>query len=254
MKELKISDAAQNVIHRYMNLPLGSKTVVAPYYINSKRGKDLRAMVGKGTPEEIVMEARIWEKLKGVNFEKMSDKEIKQFLIDKGIGIDCSGFVVHVVDAEYWDKKHKHIWSALKVAGSGFYAKLRYILRPVENMGANTLTGLDNNIEVQVADVRPGDLIRSKWKKVGTHHVQLVTRVVYREDGMPSLIEYTHSTPYYGEGNGVRVGQIRIIDPSRKLYEQDWLEKDEHGVNFSFEGFMTEVNDNGIRRLKALSL
>jgi len=45
----------------------------------------------------------------------------------------------------------------------------------------------------------------------------------------------------------------RISDPKRKLYEQEWLEKDEHGVNFSYEGFMTEVNDNGLRRLKALS-
>jgi len=253
MKELKISEAAQNIIQRYMNLPLGGKNIVSPYYINSKRGRDLRAMVGKGTPEEMVMEARIWEKLKGVNFDKMTDKDIKQFLINQGIGIDCSGFVVHVLDAEYWDKKHSHIWSALKAAGSGFYSWLRYKLRPVENLGANTITGFDNCIEVHVADVRPGDLIRSKWKKVGTHHVQLVTRVEYTEEGMPTLIEYTHSTPYYGEGNGVRVGQIRISDPKRKLYEQEWLEKDEHGVNFSYEGFMTEVNDNGLRRLKALS-
>ena len=253
-KELKISDAAQNTIHRYMNLSLGGKNIVSPYYINTKRGRDLRAMVGKGTPEEIIMEAKIWEKLKGASFEEMADKEIKQFLIDKGIGIDCSGFVVHVLDAEYWDRKHKHIWSALKISGRGFYSWLRYKLRPVENMGANTLTGWDNNIEVTVSDVRPGDLIRSKWKKVGTHHVQLVTRVEYTDEGMPSLIEYTHSTPYYGEGNGVRIGQIRITDPNRRLFEQEWLEKDSHGVNFSYEGFMTEVNDNGLRRLKALSL
>ncbi|MEP7103676.1 MAG: amidase domain-containing protein [Candidatus Dojkabacteria bacterium] len=254
MRELKIPEIGYKTIDSYINLDLGGKKIVTPYYINSKKGKDLRAMVGKGTPEEIVMEARILEKIKGVSFDQMSEKEVKQFLIDRGIGIDCSGFVVQVLDSIYLETKRKHVWRALKIPDKSIYAKIRYLLRPVENLGADTITGHENTIEIKVSDVRPGDLIRSKWKKVGTHHVQLITRVEYNEDtGMPVLIEYTHSTPYYGEENGVRVGQIRVIDPNHALYEQEWLEKDEHGVNFSFEGFMKEVQDNGLRRLKVLS-
>lgn len=46
-------------------------------------------------------------------------------------------------------------------------------------------------------------------------------------------IEYTHATPYYGDTSGVRVGQIKILDSSGSLYDQEWSEKDEHGVNFT---------------------
>src|SRR5690606_24929948 len=123
--------------------------------------------------------------------------------------------------------------------------------RPVENLGANTITSDVNSFPIDINEVKPGDVIRSKWKKVGTHHIQLISKVEI-EDGKVRLIEYTHSTPYYGEGSGVRVGQIRIIDPSKPLYDQEWLEKDEHGVNFSYEGFMTQVEDNGLRRLKPM--
>jgi hypothetical protein len=269
---LNIPESAMEALNAYKELNLGSKKVQCPYFINSKRARDLRAMVGKGTAEEIIMEAKIWEKLKGSSFEQMSGSDIKQFLIDRGLGIDCSGFAVHVLDAWYTSKKNKHIWSSLKNAGSGVMSKLRYYLRPVENLGANTLTGSLNAFPISINEVKPGDVIRSKWKKVGTHHIQLITRVEYetesrienRESGQSessriphpvspvSLIEYTHATPYYGETSGVRVGQIRITDSTKPLYDQEWLEKDDHGVNFSYEGFMTQVEDNGLRRLFAM--
>jgi hypothetical protein len=249
---LEIPLVAQEAISKYKNLKLGSKSVQCPYFINAKRKKDLRALVGKGTPEEIVMEAKIWEKLTGQNFEKMSETEIKTFLTNKGLGIDCSGFVVHVLDSWYQSKHQKHIWSELKLVQGGLLSNIRYKLRPVENLGANTLTSEVNSIEIEINEVKPGDVIRSKWKKVGTHHIQLVTKVEYRENETVSQIEYTHATPYYGETSGVRVGQIKILDPQKPLFDQEWTEKDEHGVNFSFEGFMTQFEDNGLRRIKPM--
>lgn len=248
---LELPQPAKDAIRSYMELQLDGKLVQCPYFINSKRRKDLRAMVGKGTSEEIIMEAKIWEKLKGIDFETMSPSEIKDFLKSRGLGIDCSGFVVHVLDAWYKNETGKHIWSKLKLMQSGILSWLRYKLRPVENLGANTLTSDVNSESININDVKPGDVIRSKWKKVGTHHIQLVSKVEI-EDGKVTLIEYTHATPYYGETSGVRVGQIRIIDPSKPLYDQEWLEKDEHGVNFSYEGFMHNVEDNGLRRLKPM--
>lgn len=252
MNELVLPEAAQKAIESYQKLNLGGKSITCPYYINNNRTKDLRAMVGKGTPEEIVMEAQIWGKLKGMHFEQMSEEDIKQFLMDRGIGIDCSGFVLHVLD--YWFKAQtgKHIWSKLKVPGSGIYSWLRYKLRPVEQLGANTITGDLNSKAISINDVRPGDVIRSKWKKTDTHHIQLISRVERDENNNVTLIEYTHSTPYYGKTNGVRVGAIKITDPNKTLKEQEWLEKDDNGVSFSYEGFMTNVEDNGLRRVKAI--
>jgi hypothetical protein len=253
MTEYKLPDVAIEAIRLYQSLDLGGKKIVCPYYINTKRNKDLRAMVGKGTPDEIITEARIWEKLKGVNFDSMSVDEIRQFLVDKGIGIDCSGFVLHTLD--YWYKKTtgNHIWTVLKVPGGGFYSRLRYKLRPVEQLGANTITGDINSDPVSLNDVRPGDVIRSKWKKTDTHHIQLISRVVKDDNGNTTLIEYTHSTPYYGKANGVKTGEIRITDLNKTLKEQEWLEKDEHGVNFSYEGFLNNVEDNGLRRVRAMA-
>lgn len=251
-KTLDIPEIAKNTIKTYRELNLGAGGVQCPYFINSKRKRDLRALVGKGTPEEIIMEAKIWEKLTGKDFEKMKPEEIKTFLTNKGLGIDCSGFVVHVLDAWYFSKKGKHIWSELKLVQKGLASKIRYSLRPVENLGANTLTSDENSFELGINEVKPGDVIRSKWKKVGTHHIQLITKVEYAEDGGVLLIEYTHATPYYGEHSGVRTGQIKVLDSKKPLYDQDWTEKDEHGVNFSYEGFMTEVEDNGLRRIRAM--
>ncbi len=209
-------------------------------------------MVGKGTPDEIVVEARIWEKLKGLDFNKMNKNEIREFLIQKGIGIDCSGFVTQVLDRLHREEMGRHIWSKLKIYQKGFFAWLRYFLRPVENLGANTITGDLNAYPIEINDVKPGDVIRSKWKKANSHHIQLITKVERDDNNNVTLIEYTHSTPYYKEHNGVKVGQIKITDSKKPLQDQEWLEKDENGVNFSYEGFLVQVEDNGLRRLKCL--
>lgn len=249
----EIHEKAKEIIKKYEGLELGGKHVRTPYFINTKRKRDLRALVGKGTPEEIIVEARIWEKLKGISLNKMTDKEVREFLISKGLGIDCSGFVIHVLDYWYFSIKNKHIWGEMKFApGRGLLRDLKLKIRPAENLGANTITSEINSDPIEIKDVRPGDLIRSKWKKVGTHHVQLITKVQYDESNLPVMIEYTHSTPYYGDTSGVRVGQIRILDPNKPLYDQEWLEKDEHDVNFSYEGFLTQVEDNGLRRVRAM--
>jgi len=195
MKTLVISKQVKDAINEYSNLHLGDKEVCTPYYINEKRHKDLRAMVGKGTTEEIQMEARIWEKLKGLDFNNMSSKEIKQFLTDRGIGIDCSGFVIHVLNKWYESISGQAIWSALKVPTPSFRAWLGNKLRPVENIGAQTITNEDNAKKIKVKDVLPGDLIRSKAKRKDAHHIMIVTKVTYDDANNPTLIEYTHSSP-----------------------------------------------------------
>jgi hypothetical protein len=253
MIEKFIDPVAQKVIDEYQHLKLGKKTIITPYYINTNRNKDLRAMVGKGTPDEIIMEARIWEKLKGVHFKTMSESEIKQFLMDIGIGIDCSGFVSHVLDSLVLKNKNKHLWRVAEIPQKDLFSKLKYLLKPVEKLGADVLTNQENSIEIAIKDVRPGDLIRSKWKKNNTHHIQIITKVVYEDNQIPTLIEYTHSTPYYGESNGVKTGEIKITDIDKTLKEQEWLEVDKFGVNFTLEGFLNNVEDNGLRRLKSLT-
>lgn len=248
-----INPLIQKRIEDYRHLPLGGKEVVTPYFINDKRRKDLRAMVGKGTPEEIVMEARIWEKLKGINLGNLETDSIKQFLSNRGLGIDCSGFIVHILDSYYKETKHRAVWHYLKIPQKNLMARLRYWLRPVEQLGAEIITNEDNCIKVQLKDVMPGDLIRSKAKKTNGHHIMIVSAVEKNEAGNVVKIEYTHSTPHYKNLNGIKNGIIEVIDQNKSLEEQKWLEVDEAGINHTLEGFLTNVEDNGIRRLKSIN-
>ncbi len=247
-----INAAAQEVIEHYKHLKLGGKSVVCPYYMNLQKKKDLRVMVGKGTPEEIEMEAKIWAKLKGANFEEMSELEIKKFLLEKSIGIDCSGFVMHVLNNWYKDKTGKEIWSKLKIKKTGLMWKIAYMLRPVEKLGAEIITSEPNAYPIEIKDVKPGDLVRTKWKRQNAHHVLLVTKVERNEKNEVSMIEYTHSTPFFGDQNGIRVGEIVIKNQNNPLEEHEWLESDENGNNYTFEGYMINLEDNGLRRLKAM--
>jgi hypothetical protein len=250
MKTETIHSSALDVISSYQKLMLGGKFVSTPYYINANRNKDLRAMTGKGTPSEIIMEAKIWEKLKGINFRELSEDEIKQFLMDRSLGIDCSGFVVHVMNAYSKEFYKTPIWNKLKIPAKDIFSTLKYILRPAEQLGANIITNHENTEEIEIENVKPGDLIRSKAKRNNSHHIMLVTRVSFNDSGNVQSIQYTHASPYYGMLNGVKTGDIIIRDIEKPLWDQEWTEKDEHGVNHTFEGFMTNVEDNGLRRFK----
>ena len=248
-----IPEQIKQLAWKYSHLALGNKSVTAPYYINDKRRKDLRAMVGKGTPDEIIVEAKIWEKLKGADFDQMSEQEIKDFLTTKGIGIDCSGFVIHLMNEWYRNKTGKSIWNKLTPLKQSPIWRIRYNLRPAENMGADIITDDDNSVPIELKDVRPGDLIRSKAKKNNGHHIMLISEV-NRDDtqeGNPIIsIKYIHSSPYFGKENGIREGEIKITDINKPLQDQEWLEQDENGVKHTLEGYLVDVEDNGPRRLK----
>ncbi len=251
-KTLVINEAAKTLINRYNSLQLGGKSVVCPYFINIHKARDLRVMLGKGTPDEIEMEAKMWAKLKGANFEEMSTTQIRQFLMDRGIGIDCSGFVVHVLDAWFKAKQGKSIFRSLKPYGTSLRRKIAYWLRPAENMGAENITNAENCTEVGIAKVKPGDLIRSKWKRKNSHHVLLVHEVIKDENDNVKVIKYVNSTEQYGDNNGIRFAEIIIKDQSKPLHQQQWNDDDENGVNHTLEGYMFNLEDNGIRRLKCL--
>lgn len=253
MKSLHIPKIAQEQIDAYKSLNLGGKKITCPYYMNVRGNKDLRAMVGKGLPEEIELEAQIWEKVKGVSFEDMSKKEIKEFLIERSIGIDCSGFVVHVLNTWYVAENNSSIWMSFTLPHKNILRKLAYRLKPVEKLGADIITNTENATEIAINDVLPGDVVRLKWKKKNSHHILLITQVDKHEDGTVAKLTYTHSIPVYGEESGVKTGEIEITNINKPLEEQNWLEKDKSGVAHTFEGYMIQKEDNGLRRINAMA-
>lgn len=247
-----LPENAQKIIDQYFHLKLDGKEVACPYFINLKRKKDLRAMMGKGTPEEIEMEAKIWEKVKGVEFENMNESEIRKFLMERGIGIDCSGFVVHVLNNWYKAETGKSIWPKMKIYNKSIAYRIAYFLKPVEKLGAEIITGELNADKIEISDVKPGDLIRSKWSRPNAHHVMMISKVDRDDSGKVTELEYVNSTEQYGDANGVRYGKIRIKDEFKPLQDQEWLDYDENGINPAYEGFLYEVEDNGLRRVRAI--
>lgn len=247
-----IPEVAQKEIERYMKLQIGGKEVRCPYYINLKRAKDLRAMVGKGTPEEIEIEAQVWAKMKGIELEELNANKIREFLMNRGIGIDCSGFVIHVLNKWYKKETGRNIWRKMDIPNKMILARIAYLLKPVEKLGAEIITNSQNSQSVKIKDVLPGDVIRTKWKKKNSHHILLITKVEYGKKGEPKHIEYTHSIPFYDKNSGVKTGGIKIKDLKKPLEKQDWEEKDENGVNHVLEGYMIQLSDNGLRRINTM--
>ena len=115
------------------------------------------------------------------------------------------------------------------------------------------MTNLENcNPITDMNKILPGDFIRSKGKVKNSHHILLITRVI-KQDGFIIEVEYVHSSKHYEDENGVKFGRIQITDLSKPLEKQNWLEI-RRGKNYSYEGYITDLQDNGVRRLKKLSI
>lgn len=246
--------SAKKVIEEYANLPLGGKNIVCPYYINPKSQRaGLRVLVGKGDPGEIGREVKVHSQLKGIDLQKLSEEGIRQFMLDNHIGIDCSGLVVHTYN--YWLKNEdkRPLIKYLKFKNNGFIARLKRKMRPVEQIGANTLTNEENTKIIRdLNKVRPGDFIRSKGLRRNSHHIMIISEVTIVDENVKE-IEYTHSIKGYNEENGLRFGKILISDPKLPLEKQTWTEEKD-GRNWAYEGFINQLEDNGIRRLKHVKL
>lgn len=251
---LTIPTQSRLVIDEYNSLNIEGHKVVAPYFMNIRKQRGgLRVLVGKGDPGEIEREVKVWAQLKGIDLTKMTPVQIRDFMITQNIGIDCSGFVVHVLN--YWLRSQgdKPLINYLMFKKQKLIDKLKHKLRPVESIGANFLTNQDNCITItDLNKVLPGDFVRLKGLQKNSHHILLIHQVV-KEDKQVKQIEYVHSTSHFGKDCGIRYGKINIIDIKKPLEEQEWTETVDD-KNWTYQGYINQLEDNGIRRLKNIKL
>lgn len=254
--EYLIHPTIANYIQKYFELSFYRKRVSAPYFINTKRRKDLRALVGKGTPEEMVLETKVWAQVKGVNLKTASAEEIRDLMLKVGIGIDCSGLIVHTLNNYYHATNQRSLYRRLSYENNSLRALLARIFRPAENVSANTLTADENCERIAINDVRPGDFIRGVGKQRNAYHIAFVTKVNTRViDGQETVyhIEYIHSHRGYGEANGVRRGLVEVKDPFGNILDQEWIDNHTDGVNYLLESDLKPYPDeSGFRRLKSI--
>jgi hypothetical protein len=242
---------ALDIINKYKALNINGKIVRTPYYRNVKRVRgELRSLTGKGSPQEIVDETKIYAKLRGFDLDEADAESISKFQEEQGIGIDCSGYVMHILSSlakakgrnlsTLMTKKH------LKTAWGFITWPFKYIA----NTAATVITDENNSYPIGLKEIKPGDLIRLRGAKRGDH-IAMISEVEYDDNtNLPIHFKYTHSTPHYDELNGIKEADVTITDINRELKDQKWSEIHTDGKNYTHMGLVKEYEDNGLRRLK----
>jgi hypothetical protein len=230
MKSISLSPEALQLVAQYKHLPFSNFTVLCPYFNNKTVGLRgaLGVHVGKGTPREIVEEVDILLKKKGLKISEINAETIRHFLIDNKIGIDCSGFVYHTLDAEL----HVHHLGSLGKHLNfrvNFFRKILTKLHPAKSTSVTTLEDEDNSHEINIKSIKPGDIIIliGSGKNADRNHVLIVTRVDMNDMDITIRIHYAHSLKWNSDSthtHGLREGVIDVKDSNLGILDQTWVE------------------------------
>ena len=268
----QLSPSAQKIIRGYLGLPFANVTgVCCPYFNNAKLGQrgQLKVLIGKGSPEEIVEEAKIIsiQYCKGL-FDKNglcdihSDHPapheqaecVRQFLVDSNLGVDCSGFVTNVLRAHFIETKKVDLAKKLFIAPTkNLLRRIIARLRPVEQINVDVLANDKNAMIINdLRMIQPADLIimLKTGPNKNHNHVLLITET----DG--EIIKYAHARAWSSEGkygHGVSEGVITITNQNQGLLAQTWEEK--NNVNENNETYLEakQAETLEIRRLNLSS-
>lgn len=209
-------------------------------------------MVGKGTPEEIALEAEVEARAKHFPIGSANEADIKKFLVEQNLGVDCSALAYYVLRYEGIVKNKKDLQSSLHFPqAKNLFRKLIVKLRPSENVNVAVLGDDQNSRVITKKEIQAGDLI-FMWntgldKKL--NHVLIVTEV------NENTLTYVHSFRWRNEGqydHGVRTGTITWNNPSASLLDDTWTEKNKTGADNDTLQHAREAEKFEIRRLKVL--
>ncbi len=238
-----LSPNAQKLIQDYFKLPFSDvDSVRCPYFNNERKRQrgQLRVLVGKGLPRDIVEEAKIISiqyhhkifDLEGhcslcdhEHDKTIITKNLRKFLIDNELGVDCSGFVTNILQAHYQETKNINLARKLPRAYNiSFLRKIICFFRPVENIGVRAFASNANTVKIErLADIKPVDVIimLETGPQNKRSHILLVT------EKNNDTIKYVHARAWVSEGkygHGVAIGEIHLVKPAGGLLEQEWIE------------------------------
>jgi len=258
METEKLPPNTQKILNDYLNLKVGNAVCRVPYFNNKiirSRGA-LRAYAGKGTPKEIAEEAETILHKQHVKLESVSDSSLKRLLNENNLGIDCSGFAYHVLDAFSQETGHNKLSHHLTMmVGRNPLALMRARLRPAENCSVKTLSSDTNSRVVQLEMAKPGDMITmlGNSDSADRDHI-LIIHEVSKESGILRCIKYTHAIWHKNENifdSGIKQGSIDISTPSGTIWDGNWNEEQNvenaEGLKLRAKNSITEI-----RRLKWL--
>lgn len=255
-----LSPEAQTIIQNYLHLPFPGRNISCPYYNNRRhaiRGA-LRVLIGKGSVDDIMDETMILSLKHKIDLGVLTDEQLKQFLVDHHVGIDCSALAYYILDAELRAKKLGGIKRHLSFPTT--VNPLRVLLRnlrTVENTSVDVLSVPKTSVEVPLSAVQPGDMIIMKQtgRDHTMNHVLVVHAVEYDDASLPTSISYTHTLQWSTDGkyrHGVRQGRIVLTDLTKSLLEQSWEEQQKTGDSNETLQHAKLAQELTIKRLHAL--
>ncbi len=255
LNQTKISSEAEKVIQDYLNLPFADVSGVrCPYFNNARVGQrgQLKVLVGKGTPQEIVEEAKIIaiQYKQEISKAGLTAEHIRKFLIDHNLGIDCSGFISNVLIAQLANRGSYLTKKMFITPKTNVLRWLISHLRPVEQMNVKVYADNHNTGKIDdLSKIEAGDMVvmLSTGPKKNHDHILLITET------HDNILYYTHARTWSSEGrygHGVSTGTITINNPNKGLLDQTWDEKDELNQNNETYWEARDATVLEIRRLK----
>jgi hypothetical protein len=251
-----MDDSLFSIVHKYTEFHINGKRVQIPYCIvgnkvepsnhpESGRTTKFSNYAGKGTAEQINQALIQSAKKENLDLSTKTSAEITRFMIEQGIGIDCSGFVYNVLN-EYF-KKTKHITLdeiIFRFPGiMGSVENLLFRNNRVRRCSAEVLTSDLNTIKIsKVKDIQPGDMIRLTHPNWAGKHIAIIVEVSFDH------IQYAHSSEYT-QNKGPHTARINTLFPNEGLEKQEWLESTIEGNNYGKVAYIPERGDS-IRRIK----
>ncbi|MDB5239087.1 MAG: hypothetical protein JWO00_422 [Candidatus Parcubacteria bacterium] len=226
------------LINAYLHFKVGAAVCSVPYFNNKtlrSRGA-LNALVGKGSPKEILDEAETLVFKNHIKLDAFADESLKKILVDNNIGIDCSALAFYVLDTESQAqdrgplKKHLEFIHAHGI--KGFVASRSH---PCRLTDVETFASDLNSRPVELHEVAVADMITMMdGSDTGERNHILVIHQIDSTDGVPTKLHYSHAVAYPEDGlygSGVKQGVIEISKPGEPLLSQRWIENGLEGAD-----------------------
>lgn len=167
-------------------LPLGNKVIPTPYRRNTPFQFD-HSKYGKSDPQTLLKDVLKIAKQKKFDLDKASEEEIKKFMKDNLLGIDCSGFVYHLLN---------HLLQSLNEEDM---QKVGFPKASKTNVATITSDELSTLVD-DFSQTQPGDVIKLNSGEDILHCLIIL-------DNINNVVTYAHSSSITTP-TGVHTGQI----------------------------------------------
>lgn len=183
-------------------LNIEGKKVSIPYRINIPPMKH-PARQGKSAPEVILKQLYEDAKQQGFDLKQASVEEIRDFMKQNNLGLDCSGFVYRMLDFFVQEIKGKPLTEL------GF--------EHVGRTNVAILTDDNHSIKVDPKDIQPGDIIKTN-SEGDIDHILIVigknkNQVTYAHSSRETIPQGVHK----GKFEILPQGQIKFIEDLRNI-------------------------------------